>query len=58
MPRDDHDSSEGPQGRAGNLISGLSVKKQLLHRIMFKQSIQFTSFLSYVSLEAVLLRRK
>lgn len=46
------------RGRVGNLRSGLSVKKQLLHSIIFKQTIQFTSFLSQISLEPVLLRRK
>ena len=46
------------RGRNGNLRSGLSVKKQLLHCIMFKQTIQLTSFLSQVRLEPVLLRRK
>lgn len=38
------------RGGVGNLRSGLSVKKQLLYCIMFKQTIQLTSFLSQISL--------
>ena len=55
---DDFDHLEGPQDRVGNLRSGLSVKKQILHCVMFKQIIQFTSFLLQISLESVLLQRK